>query len=74
MARFTPCFGRTVCRDDGVRCLACNRSLAEIARTGEVVEAVTRLLEELNYENPEQFLAYLSAKVTKKLKARNGKG
>ncbi len=74
MARFTPCIGRTACRDDGVRCLACNRSLSEIAKTREVVERVAAFLEELEYENPEQFLDYLTSKVTKKLKARLGKG
>ncbi len=74
MARFTPCIGRTACRDDGVRCLVCNRSLAEIARTREVVKSVTAFLEEMNYENPEQFIDYLSSKVMKKLKARGAAG
>lgn len=74
MARFTPCIGRTACRDDGVRCLACHRSLAEIARTRDVMNAITAFLEEMDYENPEQFLDYLSAKVVKKLKARHGDG
>lgn len=74
MARFSPCIGRTACRDDGVRCLACNRSLEEIAKTRDVMDSVTAFLEEMKYENPEQFLEYLSSKVVKKLKARNGNG
>lgn len=72
MARFNPCIGRTACRDDGVRCLSCNRTLAEISKTHDVMETVTAFLEEMSYENPEQFLEYLSSKVMKKLKARNG--
>lgn len=74
MARFTPCIGRSACRDDGVRCLACNRSLAEIAMAREAIETVTAFLEEMNYENPEQFIDYLSSKVMKKLKARETAG
>lgn len=70
MTRFTPCVGRTACRDDGVRCLACHRSLSEIAKTRDVVETVTAFLDEMNYENPQQFFDYLSSKVMKKLKAR----
>lgn len=74
MARFSPCIGRTACRDDGVRCMTCNRSLEEIAKTRDVMDSVTAFLEEMKYENPEQFLDYLSSKVMKKLKARNGNG
>lgn len=70
MARFTPCIGRTACRDDGERCLACNRSLTEIARLRDVVESVTQFLAEMSYDNPEECLDYLSSKVKKKLKAR----
>jgi len=74
MTRFNPCIGPSACRDDGVRCLACNRSLAEISITRDVMETVTAFIEEMNYENPELFLEYLSSKVMKKLKARNGNG
>lgn len=29
MSAFTPCKGKTVCRDDGATCLTCGRSFAE---------------------------------------------
>lgn len=67
---FTPCIGRTACRDDGERCLACQRTLTEIERSRAAIEVVTTFLEEMRYENPEQFLEHLSSKVLKKLKAR----
>jgi len=70
MPRFIPCIGRNACRDDGTRCLACNRTLSEITRTRDVVERVTAFLEEMSYDNPEEFMAYMSSKVMKKLKAR----
>ncbi len=70
MSRFNPCIGRNACRDDGTRCLACHRSLSEIAKTRDAVERVTACLEEMNYDNPEEFMAYMSSKVMKKLKAR----
>jgi len=70
MHHFTPCLGRTACREDEVQCLTCKRSLQEIADTRAVVESVTTFLQQMNYDNPEQFLDYLVSKVGKKLKAR----
>lgn len=72
MALFTPCLGRTACREDELRCLACGRTLQEIAATHTLVESVTAFLQQMNYDNPQQFLDYLAGKVQKKLKARGG--
>lgn len=70
MPHFTPCIGRTACREDEVRCLACGRTLQEIAAARTVTDSVTTFLQQMNYDNPEAFLAYLQSKVLKKLSAR----
>ncbi len=67
--RFKACIGRAYCTEDGERCRACGRSHAEIAATRELVARVHAFVTEMDYDNPEEFLAYLTRKVGKKLAA-----
>ena len=65
---FNKCVNRTACTDDGAYCRSCGRSHAEIAQIREIMTIVTDFLTDKNYDNHEEFLDYLKAKVNKKLK------
>lgn len=64
--RFTPCKDRNACTEDGASCKACGRTHLEIARTREIVADLVHFVSEMNYENPEEFMAYLTRKVVRK--------
>lgn len=70
---FTPCKGQTACRDDGLVCLTCGRSLEEIARLRDFIDGLAELALAQGYDNPEEFAAYAAAKVVKKIRARREK-
>ena len=67
MASFKPCIGRNACRDDGQGCLTCGRSFEEINATKEVVDTVFNFVREMGYDNHDEFMAYLSRKISKKI-------
>ncbi len=67
---FTPCKGKTACRDDGERCLTCGRRLAEIEQTRILIDALADYAVEQGYENIEEFAAHVTSKVVKKAKHR----
>lgn len=67
MASFKACLGRNACRDDGQRCLTCGRSFEEINATKEVVDTVFNFVREMEYDNHDEFTAYLSRKIAKKI-------
>ena len=73
MNTFTPCRGKTACRDDGERCLVCNRSLVEIEQTRSLIDALAELAMRQGYDNVEAFAAYVAAKLVKKVEYRRGK-
>ncbi len=68
MARFNPCKGREECKELGDRCITCGRSLDEIARTKLLVDEVFGFIQQMGYENGDEFMAYLQRKISKKLK------
>jgi hypothetical protein len=70
MSVFTPCKGLTACRDDGARCLTCERSLDEIARTRELIDALADFIRAQDYGNVDEFSAYVVSKVEKKVRSR----
>jgi hypothetical protein len=70
MPTFTPCKGQTACRDDGERCLTCNRPFAEIEQTRALIDALADFAIAQGYDNIEEFAAYAAAKVVKKVKHR----
>ncbi len=65
MSRFVPCQGKTACRDDGEACLTCGRSLAEIQRLRAALEQLADLALEQDYQNVDEFSAYVMRKLEK---------
>ncbi len=70
MKTFTPCKGKTACRDDGEKCLVCGRGLAEIEETRRLIDALAELAIAHDYENLGEFTAYVADKVEKKVRHR----
>lgn len=70
MARFRPCLGREACvyGDDG--CRTCGRSFEEILRTKQLVEDLTMLVLEVDYEDLDELITYLGDKLRNKVRAR----
>ena len=68
---FKPCINRNACNDDGVRCRSCGRSLEEIIKTKAVVDSVFNFIQEMGYENSEDFMEYLTRKIGKKIAHTN---
>jgi hypothetical protein len=67
MAKFVTCINRNACTEDGTHCRACGRSHEEIQSTRELTSLVADFVKRMNYENPQDFLAYLQRKVEKKI-------
>lgn len=70
MSTFTPCKGKTACRDDGAICLTCGRSFAEIEQTRNMIDALAEFALAQGYDNVGEFAAYVADKVEKKVKYR----
>jgi hypothetical protein len=70
MTLFTPCKGKTACRDNGEQCLVCGRSLEEITRTRELINALADFACAQNYDNVSEFADYIARKLEKKLRHR----
>lgn len=70
MSRFRPCAGKTACRDDSTTCLTCGRSLAAIGETRRLIDALTELALAQDYDNADEFAAYVAKKVEKKVRHR----
>jgi len=65
--RFKPCVNRTACTEDGSHCRGCGRTHDEIAKLRTITTQVTDFVRQMQYENVDEFLAYLSRKILKKL-------
>lgn len=70
MRQFNPCKGKDACRDDGERCLTCGRKLTEVARLVFLMNELSDFVIEQDYDNVEEFAAYLARKLVKKVKHR----
>ena len=68
MSTFRPCVDRRACTEDGSHCRSCGRSHEEINRVRQFTSEVTKFLQDMQYDNPEEFLEYLQRKVLKKLR------
>ena len=71
MSSFNPCKGKTASRDDGKRCIACNRSFAEIEQTRSLIDSLAEFACAQGYDNIGEFAAYVADKVEKKVKHRH---
>lgn len=72
MKPFTPCRGKHLCQDNGSRCLVCNRDSEEIAETRRLIDALATLALSQEYDNVQEFAAYVAAKLEKKVRHRRG--
>jgi hypothetical protein len=70
MKAFTPCQGKTACRDDGQRCVTCGRGFPEIEQTRVLVDALAELAMTFDYGNVDEFAAYIAKKLEKKVRHR----
>jgi hypothetical protein len=70
MSQFTPCQGKTACRDDGERCLTCGRSFAEITRLRDALDQLATLALEYEYDNSADYSAYIARKLDKMIAYR----
>jgi hypothetical protein len=70
VSTFTPCKGKTACRDDGERCITCGRSFAEIEQTRSLIDALAEFACAQGYDNIGEFAAYVADKVEKKVRHR----
>lgn len=71
MTRFNPCKDRNACTEDGTICKGCGRTHPEIAQTRAITADLVYFISNMDYENPDEFMAYLSRKVLKKIKKQN---
>lgn len=70
MANFTPCQGKNACRDNGVTCLTCGRKLTEIETLRELMQKLTGLAIDYEYDNVEEYTQYVARKLTKMIEYR----
>jgi len=63
---FKACKNRLACTEDGSHCRGCGRSHQEITQLRAITSQVSDFVLQMQYENVEEFLAYLSKKVLKK--------
>jgi hypothetical protein len=74
MSRFVPCQGKTACRDDGVRCLTCGRTLEEIGRLRDALDGLADLAITYGYENVAEYRAYVAQKLENMIVYRRQQG
>lgn len=67
---FTPCQGKTACRDDGLRCLTCGRTLEEIGQLRELMSQLAELALKRDYDNTEAYVRYIARKLPKIIEYR----
>lgn len=71
MAKFTPCQGKTACRDDGKCCLICGRSLDEITWLRDLLGQITDIAITYDYNNVDEYTTYIKAKLDKMINYRH---
>jgi hypothetical protein len=70
MANFTPCQGKNACRDDGVLCLTCGRKLSEITKLRDLMNGLTELAIDYDFENVDEYAEYVARKIVKMVEYR----
>ncbi len=64
--KFVPCIS-DLCTEDGSHCSGCGRSHSEIAETKALVKNIVDFSQRQNYENIEDFAAFIHKNLLKKL-------
>ncbi len=67
--QFSPCRGGDNCTQGGTHCEGCGRSHEEIAKTRELIGAISRFALDMEYENIEEFTSFVGDKAAKKTRA-----
>ncbi len=67
---FQPCQGKTACRDDGQRCLTCGRTLDEIRWLRDLLDQLSAMAIEHDYDNVDAFTNYIAHKLPKMIAYR----
>lgn len=62
---FVPCNGK--CTDTGLTCGGCGRTHADVAQTRKMVGELAEYVRMKNYENPEEFAAFINHAILYKL-------
>lgn len=70
---FKPCQGKISCRDDGNRCLTCDRALEEIQWLRDLMDQLTNMAIEYEYGNVDEFARYVADKIPKLVGHRLGR-
>ena len=70
---FQACKGHDKCVNDGNFCRTCLRPNSEIEAARVIVENVTSFLIHQDYENTDEFFAFLKKRVLKKISHRQEK-
>ena len=65
MSQFTPCKGKSFCRDEGERCLTCGRTFAEITALREAIDRLATLAIDYDYRNISDYSDYIARKLAK---------
>lgn len=66
--RFKVCLGGENCSKKNTHCSGCGREHGEIRETRDMVLAMVAFAKKMEYENPQDFVKYISDKAMKKLK------
>lgn len=74
MGHFTPCKGKDHCTEDGRRCEGCGRTHGEVHRTRFLLDSAVSLALEHDYDNVEDYAAYLAEKIVKFVHSRRAAG
>ena len=64
---FNSCKGKTLCSENEAECRTCGRSLEEIYTTRRIIDEFAGFIVDMGYENINDFLFYVSSKVSKKV-------
>jgi hypothetical protein len=70
LSGFSPCKGKTACRDDGSECLTCGRSFTEIEQTRRLIDALAEFACAQGYNNIGEFASYVADILEKKARYR----
>jgi hypothetical protein len=66
--QFSPCRGKDYCTEEGTHCEGCGRSHEEIASTRKLIGSVAQYVQQMGYENYEEFTSFVGDKAAKKVK------
>ena len=70
MNQFKPCVSKSLCTEGGEVCKSCGRPHWHIDQTRQLINDMAEFILQADFENVEEFTAYLASKAQKKVAAR----